>query len=812
MIKRVLLFAFIIFSVQLNATHIVGGYFSYECLGPSAGSLAAYEVTLHLYQDCTPGLFQGDQTSIFAIYNAQNNILERTDTLSLVSRDTLPDDINNPCVVSSPSVCVEELIYTSVIQLPRNRDLVLTYQRCCRNETIDNLITPGDQGVTYTMDIPRFDNVGCNSSPVFNSFPPIVLCSGFDLNLDLSAIDPDGDSLVYSICSPFNYSNQFNPRPAIANPPPYATLPYLAPQTGANPIPSNPQITIDRSAGRVNGVPTSLGQYVAGFCVEEYRNGVLINTTRRGIQINTGSCNPVITSAVQDQEIFCDGLTVSFKNQSTANVNIQSYKWDFGDPNTLADTSRAFDTVYTYPDSGLYTITLISNPGLPCNDTSTKEFLVYKKLSPTIDFNGQACLDDNSVNFVAKGDYESYATFDWRFGNNASINTSNLDSVPGVSFTGQGTFPIELIVQQDNCSDTVISALTLFENPIANFDYDIEAGCYPLEVNFRNLSLFTGSADFLWDFGDGSSSTDLNPTHIYTANGIYDVELEIKTNDNCIDTVFKLEPSAINVSLDSSTNEIAFAASQLQACPGTAISFNDASIYEGTADYFWDFGNNDLSNDQSPTYIFNDTGKYDIGLILITKDKCIDTLIKRFSDYIEILPEPVSNLIISDSIKPIKEATITIDVSASEFGLADQIAINNSFVSSSKLFDYTFTDTGHFKVQHIIENRFGCTDTSELEVFIFDQFEFIIPNIFTPNGDRINDEFAVRACGVYEYEIEILNRFGKTMFQSNSLNINWDGYTNEEKASDGIYFYVITIKDFKGDYINYSGNLTLIRD
>ena len=66
-----------------------------------------------------------------------------------------------------------------------------------------------------------------------------------------------------------------------------------------------------------------MGQYLLGYCVEEYRNGVLINTTRRDIQVNTGSCDPVITSAIQDQNLFCDGLTVQFQNNSTSNVALQ---------------------------------------------------------------------------------------------------------------------------------------------------------------------------------------------------------------------------------------------------------------------------------------------------------------------------------------------------------------------------------------------------------------------------------------------------------------------------------------------------------
>jgi gliding motility-associated-like protein len=288
--------------------------------------------------------------------------------------------------------------------------------------------------------------------------------------------------------------------------------------------------------------------------------------------------------------------------------------------------------------------------------------------------------------------------------------------------------------------------------------------------------------------------------------------LTLITTEKCIDTLFGVKDSSIYISLDSSTNEINFGVTTREVCPGTPVSFLDSSKYIGSADYYWDFGDNNLSLDRNPVYVYSDTGRYTVGLLLITKDKCVDTLIKSFDNYIQVVPEPVSDLMISDSIKPLKQATFVFDGTNSTSSISSQFLIENILVSNLDSFEYTFSDTGHFEIAHIAENGFGCFDTITAEVFVYDQFEFIIPNIFTPNGDNINDEFAVRACGVYDYEIEIFNRYGTSMFSSNSMNINWDGRTNLVKASPGIYFYKIRIKDFKGEYIDYTGPLTLLRD
>jgi gliding motility-associated-like protein len=115
-------------------------------------------------------------------------------------------------------------------------------------------------------------------------------------------------------------------------------------------------------------------------------------------------------------------------------------------------------------------------------------------------------------------------------------------------------------------------------------------------------------------------------------------------------------------------------------------------------------------------------------------------------------------------------------------------------------------------VSYIATNTFGCEDTSSVTVFVYDEFEFVIPNVFTPNGDRINDEFKMVACGVYDFELSIFNRFGVEVFKSKDLDISWDGRVNGKKANPGAYFYTIRIKDFRGDYLNYSGPITIITD
>ena len=800
---------------SLTASHIAGGYFSYEFVRLVPGTnQVEYLFKARIYRDNANGNANAVLEDPLPITIFDQNLVQLpVVNVPQISFTSVIDNFDNPCIVGKEELDIQEGYYQTTLTLSRSLAYTVVFRRCCKNDVVANVPQAG-VGNTFLIEIPAYDLVGENSSPIFNADPPIQLCADFDVAniLDLGATDLDGDQLVYSFCAPLDYPSTSNPLQSPANPPPYPNVPFLLPQTGSNPIPSNPQLTIDPSTGALSGTPTQEGIYVVGFCVQEFRNGNLLSTTIREIQISTANCVPATTTVVPTQESFCDGLSVKYKSDSSSTDQLQkpSYKWDFGDLTTLADTSRLDSFTYTYPDTGKYEVTLIMNPGLSCADTGKLTYQVYKTLAPTLESFGKICVDGNNVNFAAAGLYEDYATFKWDFGNLASVSASSEDSVFGVVYPGQGVYPVELIVFQDICSDTVITNLSLFDNPVANFSYKDSAGCYPFPVDFTNLSNVEGNADYFWTFGDGESSTLENPTHTYRDNGLYDVGLRVITTDKCQDTVSAFVPNAIDISLDSSKNVVDFDFFPKSGCLPLTVQFSEKTFTEGGADFAWDFGNNNEAFDANPTFTYTDTGLYSIGLILFSNSKCVDTINKFIMDTLRVLPIPVSEIHASTLSSPVKEANINFDGRNSEFVESSRFLINGVEVAQTDVLDYQFKDTGHYKVDYIVTNTFGCNDTSSAEVFVFDEFEFIIPNIFSPNGDGVNETFAMRACGVYEYDIEIFNRLGEKVFRSNSMNINWDGRIRGRTASSGVYFYTIRIKDFRGEYLNYSGSLTLV--
>ena len=209
---------------QLKASHIVGGEIYYDNLGGNN-----YKITLKVYRDCFNGVPPLDNPAFITIFD-KNGIVVDTFRIPLISQNNVPPSINNPCIQTPNSVCVEEGIYVGTRNLPpKNGGYYVVYQRCCRNNSILNIVNPGNTGATYWEHIPGPEVVASNSSPRFSKFPPIFICNGIQIKFDHSATDPDGDILVYSLCDPYDGCSPPTPGNCPVAPPPYTPVQFINP-------------------------------------------------------------------------------------------------------------------------------------------------------------------------------------------------------------------------------------------------------------------------------------------------------------------------------------------------------------------------------------------------------------------------------------------------------------------------------------------------------------------------------------------------------------------------------------------------------
>lgn len=489
---------FIVFMLSIfssRAAHLIGGSMSYVCLGNNQ-----YEIKLRIYRDCAGGGAAFDAQALIAVFDINNNLLQ---TLSVAKGPTVsisPNPTNDPCLVVPPNLCSEYADYVDTVFLPPLAGgYVLASQRCCRNSTITNVPNSGSWGNTWTTEIPSLDTV-CNNSPSINTVAPTIVCLGVDINLDLSAKEADGDSLFYELCDVYTGGGQSGsgcnsviPNPPC--PPPFSLVPFDVGYSATNPIAASSPLTINPNTGLLSGVPNQIGQYLVGVCVSEYKNGLFLSTTRLDYQFNVSNCgSPVsdILTPIEDPSILCDGLTVRFESQA---LNTTDVLWDFGVVGISTDTSTKAVTKYTYPQAGLYTVSLIVNPGSACSDTATYVFDVKKYVDVQIDYTGISCFEVQGFEFKAVGLWPTNANLNWLISPGANISTWAGDSTPPVTWNQAGLKTVELILTWGaGCVDSIVQTIN-----VSSLSLLVDAGPDQSADSGTVVKLFgSGGVNYFW--------------------------------------------------------------------------------------------------------------------------------------------------------------------------------------------------------------------------------------------------------------------------------------------------------------------------
>lgn len=542
--KHVFIILTLCVSLTTKASHIVGGEIFYDHMGGTT-----YKVTVKLYRDCLSDGAQYDTNLPITVFNGNGTQIDNF-TIPFPGSTVLPVQFSNPCVTIPSDICVEEAIYEKTVTLPpSSTGWTLSYQRCCRGPNVINLDDPANQGLTLTIDIPAQSGVPVNSSPRFNNFPPLLLCTNDPLTFDHSATDPDGDVLVYELITPFQGGTSVAPAPNPASAPPYQNVVWVNGITALNPF-GNGQISLDPQTGLMIAEPLSAGLYAVGVSVKEYRNGNLIGVSIRDFLFRVMNCEITMEAIMTQQPdlntftSYCQGLTIDFENQSYGGTN---YYWDFGDTTTTSDNSSSFEPSYTYAGPGTYEVMLVVNPGWPCTDTSWGTFIVNEEISAFFEPPEPQCVIGNSFDFVGEGVYPAGSNFTWLFGPNATPAFSNLEDPTGIVFSTHGTQTVTYQVTYQQCSTTYTDEVVVAAPPTINFGIADEIRCAPYTAQFVNLSTASTPIYSYWEFGDGTTSTDFHPVHVYDQVGLYDVTLTVWTTTGCIDTLTLHRPNLIEV-------------------------------------------------------------------------------------------------------------------------------------------------------------------------------------------------------------------------------------------------------------------------
>lgn len=752
-ILPITLFFVLFLSAQLaEARHIIGGDITYTYLGEPSPGMKRWRFTMHIYRDCYGNGAPFDIPCEFAIYRGSytNNTLYSTYSLTSYDYTKLIPDTPQ-CVTNIPLVCVEEAVYSFEETLPvlANESYFIVHQRCCRNNTITNIISPGDVGATYFIELTPAAMAANNNSAVFDNFPPIIICGKLPLTFDHAATDADGDILVYSFCEALAGGGNITSSPDLFScigakptppcPPPFDIVPYAVPNYNFNnPLGGTPPaLTINPVTGLLTGIPMLVGQFVVTICVQEFRNGQLLSTVQREFQFNVADCTPDIVAKLDADSLTvnideytiksCGAKTIFLQNRTTVASNVEDVEWRFDINGTIvSDTENDWFTAFTFPDTGTYHgMLLINQFSGGCSDTAYINVRIFPEVNASFAYDYDTCVAGPVVFTDQSTGEGGVSQWQWNFGiPGASSNQQN----PTFLYPIPGNHPVTLTaIDLNQCSDDTTAIIEWFPvPPLIIIRPSSYLGCVPADIFFDNLSTpIDESYHIVWYFGDGDSTQNvISPTHLYDEPGIYDVKVEITSPIGCYTE--DLFPNLIRVEPSPTA---AFTCDPMDGLTNfnSTVQFTDQSV--GAEHWNWQLGANYTTLEQNPTYTFPDTGAVKVRLIVTHEAGCKD--------------------------------------------------------STSKVLDIRPVVTWY------MPNAFT-------------------PNGDGKNDDFFGKGFLY---GATNFRMTIWNRWGEMVFETNDPNEKWNGEKRNGggMSPEGVYVYTVTFTGPRGEPHEYKGFATVVR-
>lgn len=408
---------------------------------------------------------------------------------------------------------------------------------------------------------------------------------------------------------------------------------------------------------------------------------------------------PLVDFDVLPANRGCTEFEAQFVNLTSSPSPIANWDWTFG---PAGATSTDESPMFTYVNPGFYTVSLIATDTLGCTDTLTRRnYISVFEAIPQFVVDEPVNCANNPIVFLNTS-LGSGLSYFWDFGDGNTSTATN----PVHTYTTDGLFDVSLTVTDFNgCDSTLILPDYInISDPLISLTADSTfADCPPLLVNFTAQALSSHTfTTWNWDFGDGASSTGINPSHLYIESGTFDIGLDATTTAGCVANI--TEPDYIQIS----GPEASFSFTPGVVCPGDPITFTTQNVVN-VSEFTWDLGNGVLDSGASIVYAYPDSGIY--YPILIAEDAGGCQVVLRSPDSILVYPKPIADFSVSAGQLCGGDTLTFTDLSTSDnpiqqwqwdFGISTSALQNPTVI---------FSIAGIYDVSLRVTNESGCRDT-----------------------------------------------------------------------------------------------------
>jgi gliding motility-associated-like protein len=484
-----------------------------------------------------------------------------------------------------------------------------------------------------------------------------------------------------------------------------------------------------------------------------------------------------------------------FTNTSTIAAGIMQYGWELGD----GSTSTSTDVIHSYAQPGTYTVKLLVTSDMGCKDSVS--FTVIVNASPVAGFGvntNEQCFAANQFVFsntstLSAGNMQ----YNWNLGDGNTMTTRDVTH----SYTSPGIYTVKLLVSTDKgCADSSSFDVTVNPSPVAGFSVANPQQCFTNNrFNFINsTSISSGTLQYTWDLGDGTTATIRDVTHSYPVPGDYLVKMIATSDKACVDSAsfsvkifkyaiadFYVEPICVNLVLPLSNKTI-----------------NNTNT---TLNYLWEFGNGQSSSAQNPVYSYPAPGTYTIKLSVNTTQCPQPLTVKQF---VIVIDAPAPGI-----IYPVKTAVMNFPEPLQARNIGTGVLWTPS-VNLDNPLSYTPTFRGLNQQLYTIQLKTatGCLTVDTQMVKTRKKIEIYVPTSFTPDNNGQNDYLRPVLMGIATVNyFRVYNRWGKLLYQMQSDRPGWDGRVNGQRQDMQTVVWMIEAVDVDGNVRKKQGTSILIR-
>jgi len=488
---------------------------------------------------------------------------------------------------------------------------------------------------------------------------------------------------------------------------------------------------------------------------------------------------PSVTAG--NNQNICQGGNVNL-NASGGNT----YSWS---PALYLDFPNISNPLATPAQTTTYTVTGTDTNG--CSNTAS--VIIYITNSNATASHDTTICKGSTAHLSASGG----VSYLWTPGNLLSDSTS---ANPTTTNTNTTTYYLQ-VTDTAGCIALDTVTVNVVQSIIPGFTYS--GNCAGDSTLFTSTSTDTLATltGWVWNFGDGGAGNSPTPSHLYTNGNNYNVTLIVINNVGCKDSITQ------SVVIHDKP-QVSFTTNMTNGCVPATIIFTNTCVNAVT--HLWLFGNGTSSTDHNPVITYTAPGTYNVILTSTSPEHCSN----YYQQIIHLYPGPVAAFSATPSVTITGTNIVFSNLSTNS--TTYNWNFDDGFISNEQNPTHDYQLPGTYEVWLYAHNNYNCVDSTSHEIVVEQSVTFFMPNAFSPNNDGNNDLFGPKGLGINNdyYNLYIYNRWGELVFETNDINILWDGTSISSKnmCPQGVYTWVVLLRNHGGTQhlFRFTGSVTLL--